>query len=106
MCKDNITNEQMARLQDHFQLCNTIDCPACKLYGEGVKKFAEAWDALKKGFLVVKIVTPVDCDYCTAASKGCGYQEDVRKSADGNCPMRRAMGEPDPKKIGLYEVKK
>ena len=34
VCLDNITKEQMARLQDHFNLCRTIECPVCKLFGE------------------------------------------------------------------------
>ena len=51
-----VTNDQLARLSDHFQLCNNVDCPVCKLYGEGINKLTEAWSKLSKGYLIVKIM--------------------------------------------------
>lgn len=53
---DSVTNEQLDRLRDHFQLCNDIECPVCKLYGDGANKLSKAWSKLSKGYLIVKIV--------------------------------------------------
>lgn len=57
---DGISNEQLARLRDHFQLCNDIDCPVCQLYGEGVNTLNRAWKKLKEGYLIVKIIHSED----------------------------------------------
>ena len=53
---DYIEKEELRRLQDHFFVCNDIDCPVCELFGEAINKLSKAYDKLQKGYLIVKIV--------------------------------------------------
>jgi len=50
---DEVSGDNMKRLQAHFNLCNSVECPVCQLFGEGVSKLAEAVKLMFKTTITV-----------------------------------------------------
>ena len=46
---DYIKNDELTRLQAHFDHCNAIECDVCQLFGKGVKKLSKAFTKMTEG---------------------------------------------------------